>query len=179
MNRPQLTPRRRDRLERQLQATRDAAVYRRTLAVLEVTQGRSVAEVARLLRTSRVSVHDWLARSGDGRDPAALLDHRGGNHPTAWTPDLRATLREALAVAPDDFGYQAVEWTADLLREHLAAVAGEALSAATVRRQLHALGYVWKRPRYVLQPDPGREKKTGYPTATRCPAASRGAAVRG
>ena len=28
-----------------------------------------------------------------------------------------------------------------------------------MRRQLHRLGYVWKRPRYVLQPDRYRARK--------------------
>ena len=36
------------------------------------------------------------------------------------------------------------------------------LSAATIRRHLHELGYVWKRPRYVLPPDPQQEKKNSH-----------------
>ena len=32
--------------------------------------------------------------------------------------------------------------------------------AYVIRRQLHDLGYVWKRPRYVLDPDSERDKKT-------------------
>src|SRR5207237_564349 len=31
--------------------------------------------------------------------------------------------------------------------------------APSVRRQLHVWGYVWKRPRYVLDPDPRRAAK--------------------
>src|SRR5207302_4773834 len=42
---------------------------------------------------------------------------------------------------------------------HLAAWDGRWWSDTTVRRQLHELGYVWKRPRYVLQPDPRRARK--------------------
>lgn len=33
------------------------------------------------------------------------------------------------------------------------------MSDVTIRRGLDQLGYVWKRPRYVLAPDPEREKK--------------------
>jgi hypothetical protein len=33
------------------------------------------------------------------------------------------------------------------------------VSDTALREQLHRLGYVWKRPRYVLLPDPEREKK--------------------
>ena len=179
MSRLHLTAGQRSALELQLAATRDAAVFCRTLAVLEVAQGRTVTEVASLLRVSRVSVHEWLARYGSDRDPGSLLDHRGGNHPSLWTEDLRDALRQALARSPDQLGYRAVEWTCLLLREHLAAATGETLSAASVRRQLAELGYVWKRPRYVLEPDPEREKRTRDPAALEKPAAAECLAVRG
>jgi transposase len=179
MSRLHLTAGQRSALERQLAATRDAAVFCRTLAVLEAAQGRTVTEIASLLRVSRVSIHEWLARYGCDRDLGSLLDHRGGNHPSLWTPDLRDALRQALAGPPDQLGYQAVEWTCQLLREHLAAATGETLSAASVRRQLAESGYVWKRPRYVLEPDPEREKKTRDPAALEKPAFAERVVVRG
>jgi hypothetical protein len=46
-----------------------------------------------------------------------------------------------------------------LLQTHLAHWGLTGFCDATVRRQLHALGYVWKRPRYVLDPDPHRAPK--------------------
>jgi transposase len=160
-----LTTRRRHRLEAQLQATHDAGLFRRTLAVLEVAAGKSVTEVARLLRVSRVSVHHWLACFTQDHDPTALADHRGGNHPTIWTEDLQSALRECLRQPPERFGYQAVSWTVGLLQQQLAPLCEGGLSARTVRRQLADLGYVWKRPRYVLDPDPERDKKTAHPPA--------------
>src|ERR1051325_3695189 len=75
-----LTPIQRCRLEQQLRATRDAGVFRRTLAILEVANGRSVAEIARLLRTSRPSVYQWLDCFRTAPEPSSLADHRGGNH---------------------------------------------------------------------------------------------------
>jgi transposase len=174
-----LTAAQRRRLEQQLRTTRDAGLYRRTLAILEAAGGRPVVEVARLLRTSRRSVHSWIESYEHARDPTCLADHRGGNHPSLWTEELRAALVASLEQRPDQFGYQAVEWTVPLIREHLARCAGQRPSATSVRRQLHDSGYVWKRPRYVLDPDPEREKKTadspGYP-ATATPV---GQAVRG
>jgi transposase len=47
-----------------------------------------------------------------------------------------------------------------LLRDILATRIGMHVSDATLRRALHRLDHAWKRPRYVLQPDPEREKKT-------------------
>ncbi|HEX2610690.1 MAG TPA: helix-turn-helix domain-containing protein [Gemmatimonadales bacterium] len=174
-----LTPAQRRRLEQQLRATQDAGLFRRTLAVLEATGGRPVAEVARLLRTSRPSVYQWLERFRCSRDPASLQDHRGGNHATLWTHELQALLAASLAEPPDHFGYPAVEWTAPLLREHLARCGGTRPSLRSVRRQLHQQGYVWKRPRYVLAPDPDAEKKTLASPRSGASVAALGPALRG
>jgi transposase len=174
-----LTAAQRRRLEQQLRTTRDAGLYRRTWAILEAAGGRPVAEVARLLRTSRRSLYYWIASYEHARDPACLADHRGGNHPSLWTEELRAALQASLEQRPDSFGYQAVEWTVPLLREHLACCTGQRLSATSIRRQLRAAGYVWKRPRYVLDPDPERDKKTAYPPGGPAIAVPVGQAVRG
>jgi transposase len=163
----------------QLRRTGDAGLFRRTFAVLEAAAGRPVAEIARLLRTSRVSVYHWIGCYRQARDPAVLADRRGGNHPSLWTEELQAALAATLRRRPEHFGYEAVEWTVPLLREHLAGWRGEGLSETSVRRRLHDLGYVWKRPRYVLDPDPEREKKTPDSQGNRRVAAALGEAVRG
>jgi transposase len=146
---------------------------------LEAAHGRPIADIARLLRTSRVSVYHWIACYEQARDPTALADQRGGNHPSLWTEELQTALAASLHRRPEHFGYQAVEWTVPLLREHLQGWRGEYLSETSVRRQLHALGYVWKRPRYVLDPDPEREKKTADSPGNRPVAAPLGQVVRG
>lgn len=174
-----LTAAQRRQLEQQLRTTRDAGLYRRTLAILEAANGRPISEVARLVRTSRRSVHYWIESYERARDPACLADHRGGNHPTLWTEELQAALHASLERRPDQFGYQAVEWTVPLLGEHLASCAGLRPSATSIRRQLHDLGYVWKRPRYVLDPDPERDKKTADPPGHPPVATPMGQAVRG
>ena len=72
-----------------------------------------------------------------------------------------ARLGELLASDPQAHGHQATGWTVALLQTELAA-AGYVLSARTVRRALHRLGYRWKRPQYVLgRPDPAYEAKKG------------------
>jgi transposase len=174
-----LTAAQRRRLEQQLRTTRDAGLYRRTLAILEATHGMTISEVARLLRTSRRSVHSWIEAYEQARDPSSLADHRGGNHASLWTEDVQAVLQASLERRPDHFGYQAVEWTVSLLQEHLARWAGLRPSTTSIRRQLHAAGYVWKRPRYVLDPDPERDKKTTDSPGNPAVVAAMGHVVRG
>jgi len=174
-----LTATERRELEQQLRETRDAGVYRRTLAILEADDGRPIAELARLFRTSRPSIYHWIDGYQEGRDPKRLLDRRGGNHPSVWTAELQVFLEASLAQPPDHFGYQAVEWTVPLLREHLAHRGIGPPSTPSIRRQMWALGYVWKRPRYVLDPDRDREKKGSHPARNRPSAAALGQALRG
>jgi transposase len=95
---------------------------------------------------------------------AVLQDHYGIGRPSAWTEQLQTLLLASLPQRPDELGYAGVNWTVALLQEHLYLRGGRWLSDDTVRRELDRLGYVWKRFRYVLPPDPQREKKTRHPT---------------
>jgi transposase len=130
------------------------------LAVLEYSQGGSVAQVARLLRVTRQSVYNWIDAYAQGHDPAALVDAERSGRPRWWTPQRRRRFRTLLGRAPDQLGYFAVNWTVPLLQEEMERRTGQGLSADTIHRELDRLGYVWKRGRYVLDPDPEQEKKT-------------------
>jgi transposase len=159
MNPVRLTPQRRVRLRRHLRTTDDLDLYRRTLALLELDRGSPVTEVALRLGISRRTVHGWIATYRHHPVPSSLVTHHSPGRPPEWDEDARAILRASLDQPPDHFGYQATGWTVPLLQAHLAHWGLTGLGDATVRRQLHALGYVWKRPRYVLDPDPLRAAK--------------------
>lgn len=159
MSRLHLTPQQRFRLRQQLRSTNDAGLLRRTLALLQIDEGYRVHDVATELCVSRRSVERWLDHYLQAPTPRALLDHRGHAHLSAWDEELQAVLRAALEQTPASYGYCDLEWTVPLFQEHLHRWDGRLWSASTVRRQLHSLGYVWKRPRYVLLPDPHRARK--------------------
>jgi transposase len=161
----QLTAGQRRKLQVQLRRADHAAYYRRLLAILELDRGRPVAEVADLLRVTRQSVYNWAGAFAADPAPAALRDHYGVGRPSAWTEPLQALLLAALGRRPAELGYAGVNWTVPLLQEHLYRRGGVWMSDDTVRRRLGVLGYVWKRYRYVLPPDPEREKKTRHPAA--------------
>jgi transposase len=136
---------------------------RRALALLALDEGQSVAEVAELLGVTRQSIYNWRHAYETSSRPECLLDRYGLGRPSLWTPRLEQLLREGLQERPDDFGYPGMNWTVPLLRAYLHDQADCWLSEDTIRRQLQRLGYVWKRYRYVLPPDPEREKKTRHP----------------
>jgi transposase len=152
--------------ERQLRSTRDARVYRRALAVLDVAQGEPVASVARRLRVTPRAVYHWVATYGRDHAPDALADRDRSGRPRLLTPPGRELLRELLGRSPQEMGYFAAQWTVPPLRGHLTRRTGRAFSDDTLRRELQRLRYTWKRSRYTLDPGPeSGGKKEADPAA--------------
>jgi len=119
-----------------------------------------VAEIAQSLRVSRQSVYNWTEDFWRARDVSRLADAARSGRPPWWDEETELLLQNLLQDSPQHLGYFATQWTVPLLQEQLWHGTGKRYCARTVRRGLHRLGYVWKRARYVLMPDPEREKKT-------------------
>ncbi len=174
-----LNGRQRQRLMEQAKRTSQARVYRRTLALLEVNRGQSIAQIAEALGVTRQSVYNWIVRYRQVHDPRCLEDAERSGRPSVWTEERRSLLRALLDHAPEAFGYFDADWTVPLLQEQFEHHLDARLSDDTIRRGLAALGYVWKRGRYELQPDPALEKKTLHSPsssasgAPECPAGRR------
>ena len=175
-----LTTAQRAALEAQQQGTRDARVLRRTQAVLWMASGRPGPEVAALLRVTPQSVYGWLARYRRTPHPEGLADQpRSGRPPRLGRRD-RTRLPRLLAHSPERYGYRQTAWTVALLHGHLQRRTAKAFSPRTVRRHLHALGYRWKRPRYVLaNRDPDRERKNSDSPSARAATTRYGHALPG
>ena len=172
MSRLKLTSWQRRRLRRQLAETRDARLFRRTLAVLEFDHGRSAVDIARMLGVTRQSIYDWVEAYTEHHDPASLEDEGGRGRQPLLDEDQEHLLEALLAVSPQDLGYPHTSWTVPLLCEVLEIATEQRVSEDTLRRALHRLDYAWKRPRYDLDPDPEREKKTSHSPADPGPAAA-------
>ena len=147
------------RLRQQLHHTQDARLYRRTLALLEISRGKPLAQIARTREVTRQTLYNWIDLYTQSFDPLTLRDTQRCGRPTCWTPDREDLLRTLLRQRPAQWGFQAVNWTVSLLRQQFASWDGSWFSEDTLRRKLHEMGYVWKRTRYVLPPDPEAEKK--------------------
>jgi transposase len=156
----------RQALEYQLRATHDARVYRRTLAILQIADGRPCQVVAQELHVSPRSVQLWLVTYRHTRQPQSLVDRPGRGRPRLFSAEDLAILEQCLTHAPPHWGYPARGWTVPLLQQHLLGCGLPACSPDTLRRCLDACDSVWKRPRYVLEPDPEKEKKTPHPSST-------------
>ena len=137
------------RLRSALRNAEDVRVFKRALALCLLAEGAEWAAVIRTSTLCRGTVSFWLHRYLSSRSPLALEDlPRPGRPPQLSLPPSR--LLRVLDSDPHRLGYSTHTWTAPLLAFHLRERYGQRLSARTLRRNLHALGWRWKRPRYVF-----------------------------
>lgn len=155
-----LTPFQIGKFQKAIQATKSVGELRRSLVCILVHQGMSAAKCAALLGVSTRTVYRWLGEimgKGGGWEEREALDL--GGHPERWDEEMDSILEAALSHRPDHIGYARTQWTSILLAEHLKRWTGESFSSRTIRRHMHSLGYVWKRPRFSLVPDPQKSLK--------------------
>lgn len=154
-----LTPAQRSHLEVLRRSARDARMARRAQALLWHAQGHPVAQIAQLSGVSDQTIYNWIARCRQG--DSELADRPRCGRPRRLQKHC-AWLEHLLQQDPQALGYRQTTWTVPLLQHHLWKQQRLVVGATTLRRTLHALGYRWKRPRYVLaQRDPLRHKKKG------------------
>ena len=139
----------RKRLTKSLAHAQEARFFRRLQAVLFVAEGVSVSEAARRARVDRSTLHRWLGRYLQRRDPQDLADAPRTGRPSVAEAITDSAGAALLARDPRREGFAATTWTVPLLTTYLARRSGRQVSARTLRRRLHQLGYRWKRPRYV------------------------------
>jgi transposase len=146
-----LTARDRGTLSETARRSTDVRETRRALALLDLDAGEPPTRVAQRYRVSRSTVYEWAARWGDTGRPRGerLRDAARPGRPPEARDGVRAVLAELMPTAPTTHGYRHPAWATPLLLAHLRREGVEA-SDTTVRRALHALGYRWKRPRFVL-----------------------------
>ena len=172
MSRLKLKHWQRRRLRQQLKGASDARTYRRTLAVLELDRGRSAADIAAMLGVTRQTVHNWSAAFAREPDPSVLSDEGRSGRPPVLAEQTEGLLPSLMGRSPQDLGDAHTDWTVPLLQEEVEKGLGSRPSDEAVRRGRRRRGYVRKRPRYVLDPDPERQGKTADSAANPGPAAS-------
>jgi transposase len=147
-------------VEAAFEATRDAETRLRYQMVLLAHQGKTAPEVGRLTRRSARTVAAVVRRFQAGGVAAVPRRTSPGAPPTV-TEDWRTELPRAVELDPRSVGVDSALWTTRLLADHLARATGVAVSLETVRRHLHAAGYVCKRPTWTLKRR--AEERAEYP----------------
>ena len=118
--------------------------------------GRHPTAIAAVLFCSRSSVYRTVrlyragplgcTRDADGQLAAPVRT-------TVLLPVVQRSLRALLKAPPRAYGWCRTRWSCATLAAQLTAKHGLVVSAWTVRRWLHALGWVWKRAKLVAKDD--------------------------
>ena len=138
-------------LERHFETTRDAETRLRYHMVLLAADGHSVPQIAPLVRRSTATVTRVLHRyhaDGAAAVPRRRPPGRPVARPAAWAAELCRVIEED----PHTVGVKSANWTTALLAGYLAQQCGHRTGQETVRLELHAAGYVCKRPTWTLEP---------------------------
>lgn len=141
------------RVLQRLARTEAGRVSERMRMVLLSSRRYPVPQIAAIFERDEATVRTWLGRfEADGVD--GLRDRPRSGRPRTADAGAHKVIGQALDRAPTACGHLAGYWTVAMLVAHLATAHGIALSGATVRRVLHALGVRWRRPRHAWRPDP-------------------------
>jgi transposase len=143
------------------QPTREAVAerYERASAPIERTnahivlladEGRSVAEIAWLVRRGRDQVGTILHRF-EREGVAGLVPRKPPGRPLGVTPVWLAELQRVIDLDPHTVGVDSAVWTTRRLANYLAEATGHQTGIEAVRVHLHRLGYVCKRPTWSLK----------------------------
>ena len=111
--------------------------------VLLNAEGWSVPPIARRLDRNAPTIRTWLKAYQVSGLPGLQNTPQPGR-PATKGQGVTAQLEHLLAQSPNHFGSIEEGWTVDLIRHYLAQTTGD-VSDSTVRRQLQAGGWVYKR----------------------------------
>ena len=127
--------------------------------ILLSAEGWSVPEIARHLDRNEHTIRTWLKAYQASGLPGLQNTPQPGR-PATKGQGVTAQLEQLLAQSPRHFGYIEDGWTVDLIRHYLVQHMGD-VSDATVRRQLQAGGWVYKRfAKTMPRNAPSPEKKS-------------------
>jgi len=117
----------------------------KALMVLMSNDGRSVPEIAKLLKRNPHTVRCWLKRYRD-HGMKGLGRHFSPGRPDTLRVKVQEHIRKIIGHSPQEYGYQDRTWSVYLIHveinKHLNINAG----SRTVTRALKNMGYVYKRP---------------------------------
>lgn len=134
-------------------------VAERARMILLSARGFTVQQIMDVFELVDETLYKWFDRF-DEQGPAGLYDRERSGRPPEIDEAAQAEIERLLERSPLDEGYDFTTWTTPLLTRHLKEHLGLEVSEATVRRTLHRLEFVWRRPRwYIDYEDPCFEER--------------------
>jgi putative transposase len=120
--------------------------------ILLCAAGYTPTQIAAVLFCSRSSVYRAL-RAYRAGSLCAWTDVTQPQRLGSLTPSLQRSLLALLKRLPSAYGWCRTRWSCATLAAQMQVQRGVTVSAATVRRWLHEIGWVWKRAKLVARDD--------------------------
>lgn len=115
-------------------------------------------EVANILHRSYKQIRKWVKKYNKYGLDGLKSDKQKGNDPKL-SVQQKAELKEIVSNDPRDKGYNFSNWNSKNLKEIIKEKFSVLVSQETIRRVLHALGFVWKRPEHKFVLSNKKEKE--------------------
>jgi transposase len=150
----------RDELDRLYRTTKDPRLRTRAqLVLLAGEQGRTVPEIAEIVRESENTIWRWLKRyQAEGIE--GLKDAPRSGRPVQVTAGFQTQLVAAVRRRPRSLELPYSLWTLQRLADYMAEQTGTRVVAETVRQILKKHDIVLSRPQHkVSSPDPEYQVK--------------------
>jgi len=134
-------------------------VAERARMILLSARGFTVQQIMKVFEVVDETLYKWFDRF-DEEGPEGLFDRDRSGRPPEIDEAAQRGLERLLEHSPLEEGYDFTIWTTPLLRSHLRERMDIEVSEDTVRRTLHRLDFVWRRPRWKIDyQDPRYEER--------------------
>jgi len=127
-------------------------VAERMRMILLSARGFAVPQIALIFECDEATIRRWIDRFNT-EGMAGLYDLPRAGRPPRADAAAREQIRREVEQGPASEA-QPGYWTSLSLGLHVGLTLGLELSRRTLRRLLHELGFVWRRPKHVLPSDP-------------------------
>jgi transposase len=124
-------------------------VAERARMILLSARGFTVQQIMDVFQVVDETLYKWLDRF-EAEGPQGLYDRDRSGRPPEIDEAAQRELERILEQSPLEEGYAFTTWTTPLLKSHLKERMGIDVSDDTVRRTLHRLEFVWRRPRWKI-----------------------------
>jgi transposase len=148
-----------EQLLRSLRRCRDARVRLHYLVIVNVLNGRSVAETEAVLKLHNTTVYRILKRFRTWGE-VGLWDGRVDNGSEKLDDNYLNKLYRVVRATPQDYGWRRPTWTRELLVETLVRLTGVRIHVATMSRALAQINARRGRPRPTVGCPWARAAKT-------------------
>jgi transposase len=134
-------------------STNDVRILRRAQAILWLSEGEEVEEVANQLMVAPRTVYRWVTRYNERKHQDMVFrvaDAQRSGRPKTVQGVIDPLISKILDEDPRAYGYAATVWTVPLLCQYLKDAHRFSVSPQSVRLSMERLDMAWKRPRYTL-----------------------------